>query len=62
MSFRDFMRRCAAALVVVLMVSLAGFAQLGLPHKKSDQPKVSDQPGELTEAERADLIEYLKSL
>jgi hypothetical protein len=57
-TFRDFMRRCAAALVVVLMVSLAGFAQLGLPHKsKSDQPKVSDQPGELSEADKAKMAE-----
>ncbi len=55
--FRDFLRRCVVALLLVLGCSLAGFAQLGLPHKKSDQPKVSDQPGELTDADKAKMAE-----
>lgn len=59
MNFRDFMRRRAAALLFVSMLSLPCFAQLHLPgtKNKSDQPKVSDQPGELSDADKAKMAE-----
>ena len=60
MNFLALLRRCITASLVVCMVSLSGFAQLGSvlhKNKQPDQPKVSDNPQELSDADKAKMAE-----
>ena len=60
MNFFALLRRSIAAFLVVAMLSLSSFAQLGgvlHKNKQPDQPRVSDQPQELSDADKAKMAE-----